>query len=98
MHIGFRLKKGRDDIIIDWLEAIGEYDRSYYIREALRSYLSGTGPQNCSPAPSNLSRPFTKKHELDNKERSDVNRIDTRNSDQKDTDLEANLNGWIDTV
>ena len=37
----FRLKRGRDDVIIKWLEGLGKDDRSYYIREGLRAYLRG---------------------------------------------------------
>ncbi len=98
MHIGFRLKPGRDDLIINWLESVGENDRSYYIREALRNYLLGIVPQNFSPAPSNLASTITKENGVDDKERGDVSRIETKNTDQEDTDLEANLKSWIDTV
>ncbi len=98
MHIGFRLKLGRDDLIINWLESVGKNDRSYYIKEALRNYLSGIVPQNCSPAHTNLASNITKENGVDDKERGDVNRIDTKNPDKEDTDLEANLNSWIGTV
>ena len=45
----FRLKPGRDDDLIGWLEALGEGERSYHIRQALRRGLSG-------PVASALSR------------------------------------------
>ena len=38
----FRLKPGRDDDLISWLEALGEGERSYCIRQTLRRGLSGT--------------------------------------------------------
>jgi len=40
MRISVRLKSGRDDEIIKWLEHVGSNDRSYYIREALRGFLN----------------------------------------------------------
>ena len=40
MRISVRLKAGRDDEIIKWLENVGSNDRSYYIREALRGFLN----------------------------------------------------------
>jgi len=43
----FRLKPGRDDDLIGWLEALGEGERSYSIRQTLRRGL--TGP--VAPAP-----------------------------------------------
>ncbi len=40
MFIAFRLKEGRDDDIISWVESLGERDRSYSIRQALKEHLS----------------------------------------------------------
>ena len=40
MRISVRLKPGRDDEIIKWLEHVGSNDRSYHIREALRGFLN----------------------------------------------------------
>ncbi len=37
--INFKIKQGRDDDIILWLEALGERERSFYIRMALREWL-----------------------------------------------------------
>ncbi len=42
MFVGFRLKKGRDDDIIKWLNSIDTNDRSYHIREHLRAKISPT--------------------------------------------------------
>ncbi len=39
MFIAFRLKAGRDDDLISWINNAGEGDRSYHIREALRQSL-----------------------------------------------------------
>lgn len=44
MLTGFRLKPGRDDDIINWLAAIPEGDRGYYIRETLRKGIAAAGP------------------------------------------------------
>ena len=46
---GFRAKAGRDDLIIDWLESMTKSDKSYYIREALRDYLTNSSPQGSQP-------------------------------------------------
>jgi len=97
MNIGFRLKKGRDDIIIDWLEAIGENDRSYYIREALRSYLSGA--ENKNIAPTNVSS--LRAQSCDDKNCGKIEAMTRKRSNddkEKIPDLEANLNGWLDKV
>jgi hypothetical protein len=37
----FRLRSGRDDALIDWLESIQPRRRSDAIRDALRAYLTG---------------------------------------------------------
>jgi len=39
MFIAFRLKLGRDDDLISWINNAGEGDRSYHIRETLRRGL-----------------------------------------------------------
>ena len=97
MNIGFRLKKGRDDIIIDWLEAIGENDRSYFIREALRSHLSGAGNKNLTPT--NVSSLRAKVVEDNSSGKVEaITRKKSNNDKEKIPDLEANLNGWLDKV
>ena len=88
LNIGFRLKPGRDDSIIKWIESVGENDRSYYIREALRNYLSGEVVRTNNPV---AVRPI--KPELP-KERVNV----AEDKKAKSVDLEANLNGWIDSL
>ncbi len=39
--INFKVKPGRDDDIINWLEGLGDNERSFYIRLALREWLQG---------------------------------------------------------
>ena len=39
MFIAFRLKPGRDNDLIGWINNAREGDRSYHIREALRQSL-----------------------------------------------------------
>ncbi len=39
MFIAFRLKPGRDDDLLSWINNAGEGDRSYHIRETLRRGL-----------------------------------------------------------
>ncbi len=48
--VAFRLKEGRDDALINWIEDLPENDRSYHIREALRSNLQGPPRQVIQPA------------------------------------------------
>lgn len=66
LFVAFRLKTDRDDEIIEWLESIGDRDRSYKIREALKTYLNGassdTTPISLKPASSPLT---IKKREMD---------------------------------
>ena len=42
MYVGFRLKPGRDDHLIAALKSLPEYERSFYIRQALRAYFGGS--------------------------------------------------------
>jgi hypothetical protein len=49
--VAFRLKEGRDDALINWIENLPERDRSYHIREALRSNLQGQPRQVIQAAP-----------------------------------------------
>ena len=39
MYIGFRLREGRDDDIIEWISSLDK-DRSHHIREAIRGGLN----------------------------------------------------------
>jgi hypothetical protein len=39
VFIAFRLKSGRDDDLISWMNENSQGDRSYYIREAIRKGL-----------------------------------------------------------
>jgi hypothetical protein len=40
MRITFRLKDDRDDDLLHWFRVVGEGERSYFIRQALRRGLS----------------------------------------------------------
>jgi len=40
MRITFRLKDDRDDDLLHWFQVVGEGERSYFIRQALRRGLS----------------------------------------------------------
>jgi hypothetical protein len=43
----FRLRRGRDDVLITWMASFEPRQRSRAIRKALRAYLLGqTGPKN----------------------------------------------------
>ena len=86
---GFRLKYGRDNQIIEWLESSGEKDKSYYIREALRYYVNALMPQ--APSPSPLPTSASKQ----------VNTVDQKDLVQdtelkEKTDLKENILSWFD--
>ncbi len=44
MVVSFKLMPGRDDDLIEWLENLGEGEKSFYIRQALREKVSGKKP------------------------------------------------------
>jgi hypothetical protein len=80
--VAFRLKAGRDDALINWIEDLPENDRSYHIREALRSNLQG------QPRPVILG-PFTAK--APNPEPSQLPALPGNAED-----IESALDNWID--
>ncbi len=47
MRITFRLKDDRDEDLLHWFQVVGEGERSYFIRQALRRGLSA-GEQTVS--------------------------------------------------
>jgi hypothetical protein len=40
-HFNFRLKEGRDNELIRWLNTRSRRERSFFIREALRKHVKG---------------------------------------------------------
>jgi hypothetical protein len=50
VYIAFRLKPNRDSDIISWLEPLGDCDRSYAIREAVRRGINASPPNLLQPA------------------------------------------------
>ncbi len=92
--VSFRLKPGRDDAIIDWLESLGEHDRSYYVREGLRDYLNGKSPQVASFAKSSavFGEPTVKKV-AEIEEPAGESKVDHLGEDDK---LDANFSKWFD--
>lgn len=46
-----RLKPGRDDDIIDWLESLGEGERSFFMRQAIRTAILSERMQLPFPIP-----------------------------------------------
>ncbi len=94
LKVSFRLKPGRDYAIIDWLESLSEHDRSYYIRESLRAYLSGQSPQVLS---GNKASKTTKKPAVRRKvEKVKPVRDNMADSPEIEDRLEQNLNSWFD--
>ena len=49
VFIAFKLKKGRDQDLIAWIDSLDEGDRSYHIREVLRRGLSMQSPSQLLP-------------------------------------------------
>ncbi len=92
--IGFRLKPGRDDDLIEWLEGLWSNDRSYYIRESLRYYLAEKGFKKISP----LTGAVVKDDQEGKHRKSEMKIINSDDGQDDHSDLETNLNGWIDSV
>ena len=90
----FRAKAGRDDLIIEWLDSIGESDKSYYIREALRGYLTSITPQDSSPSKLPSSGNHVKKMSIKEEQKTIAKTEDKLESST--TDLASNLRSWID--
>ena len=89
---GFRAKPGRDDVIINWLEKIQPSDKSYYIREALRGYLTEKSPQDSSPVDTPKPINFISRAN----DKVDKNSCEEVDAEVSNSTLEANLNSWID--
>lgn len=90
IRISFRLKAGRDDDLISWLEGLAANDRSYFIRETLRSSLiNGTPPSSSSlvnpindtAISKSVIKPVGKQKSV---------------SEISEAELEKNLRGWMD--
>ncbi len=94
MIVNFRLKVGRDDEIIRWINCLGEHDRSYHIREILRGYLRGdssetnSNPSHATSSPSCVS--------IDKDSVNDMPQNININSDIEN--LDNALNGWLKSV
>ncbi len=91
--VSFRLKPGRDDVIIDWLESLGEHDRSYYVRESLKAYLNGQSPQVSSFTKSSAG--FINPNANDASEKVELIRENKTDSIEGRDKLEENINKWL---
>ncbi len=95
MFIAFRLKPGRDDDLIAWLESLGAGDQSYHIRETLRRNLNpNKGGSNYAlpPSPSPAIKSDETEEEVPKKAASrefDIKR------DVSADDLEKALESWM---
>jgi hypothetical protein len=49
MRITFRLKDDRDEDLLRWFNALGEGERSFFIRQALRRGLGSQGRESKHP-------------------------------------------------
>ncbi len=90
IRVSFRLKAGKDDDLISWYESIGENDKSYQIRETLRSSLT-LGIPHVSPSPVNndsvrVSENINNKPIVKEKSIAEIS----------EAELEKNLRGWLD--
>ena len=96
MNISFRLKPGRDNEIIDWVNTLGDKDRSYFIREALKFYICQGGSKHnmaLPPNPPYQSRSFDIEKSLN--ENPDVRKDE---KPLKNSDLDSILDDWADSV
>lgn len=87
----FRAKAGKDDLIIEWLENV-KGDRSYYIRDALRDYLTSVIPLSNHSTRLPASRKSVKKKSVKEGLKSNVE-VEPENNN---TDLANNIRSWID--
>ncbi len=89
VRVSFRLKAGKDDDLIRWIEGISANDRSYHIRETLRSSLIKGITQvfpspvnnNAVSAGKNIIKPIAKEKPI---------------AEISEAELEKNLKGWMD--
>ena len=93
IRVSFRLKTGRDDDLISWVERISANDRSYHIRETLRGSLIKGIPQDSLPL-NNLKR----SPNAVNVARSINKPVDKEKpiAEISEDELEKNLRGWMD--
>ncbi len=94
VRVSFRLKPGRDDSIIDWLESLSEHDRSYYVREGLRAYLNGQSLQ--APSFAKKSASIIKASVQRTAEKVKPAREKIADSPEVDDKLDENLSSWFD--
>ncbi len=96
MFIAFRLKPGRDNDLIEWLESLGTGDKSYFIRESLRRDLNsqkGGGNYALPPSPSPDIKSGETKEEVPKKAAS--REFDIKKNDVSADDLEKALESWM---
>ncbi len=95
---------GRDEFIIniipvrsdsiEWLEGLGSNDLSYYIRESLMYYLAEKGLKKIS----SLTGAVVEDDEERKLKKKEMKIINSDDGQDDHSDLETNLNGWIDSV
>ena len=97
MFIAFRLKPGKDDDLIKWLESLGSGDKSYFIRETLRRNLNAQkGGSNYAlpPSPPPVIGSDKDKEE-DIPKRTAKEELDIKRSNVSVDDLEKAIEIWI---
>ncbi len=97
MNISFRLKPGRDDEVINWICDLGDNDRSYFIREAIKFYITHG---NSSELISVLSKHTPTVHQGLNSlgARNEEHEMTNDKKETSDKDLDSALDSWIDSV
>ena len=96
MNISLRLKRGQDDVIMDWFDTLGKGDRSHYIKEALKFYIYyAVNRHNMAlpPLPPIQSRRF-------DIEKTQTEIPDAKNKENllEEKDLDSILDNWADMV
>lgn len=82
MFIAFRLKPGRDDDLIAWVNTLGVDERSAGIRQALRGNLTRVEVE-------------TFPHREHRQSIAEVKKIEPRQVDPVTPDIESNLDSWL---
>ncbi len=95
VNISFRLKPGRDDEVINWICDLGDNDRSYFIREAIKFYIKHNSSSELSSALTKHTPTFPQS--LNSSVARDEEREVTEDKKEvSEKDLESALDSWID--
>ncbi len=95
MNISFRLKPGRDDMVINWICNISANDRSYFIREAIKFYIKHGNSSELSTVLTKHT-PTVPKSLNCSGDRNEEHKMAKDKKEASDKDLDSALDSWID--